>query len=160
MEFSQCCTEKRYCMDGEELLRAIVSIPSDTEDDSLRVLADLCKALSDRSLLFAEERLFPSICAEYEGLSPHDRKFAIPRRVYRVDVRAETVTDEAYGEAIRMTVSVTLRRKGRTEFSRSEVRLWAKYGKNPVFMMVNAQRKTKKDKDHQKTQENIHFVHK
>lgn len=157
MEFSKDCTQRRYCAEGEELLRAVVSIPTVPQDEPFRVISELCREINDRSLLFAEKTLFPSIRAEYEMLSPHDRKFAIPRRVYRVEITAETASDETYGEAIRMVLSVTLRRRGRTEFHTEEIRLWAKDKKQNAFFMVDTERN---GKCYRKTQKNIHFVHK
>lgn len=136
MEFPLVKTEKCYCSGGEELLRAVISMPEGLEGEEMREISRFLSEIGDRTLCFSENFLFPITVEEYEALSPHDRKFQIPRRVYRVTVTLEREQNEACGEILRTVLLVVLRRKGRNEFEQRIERIWSKHGKSGVYKMI------------------------
>lgn len=144
MGFSSECTQKRFLSDGVELLRAIVIVPTAEDGEGMQALFSFCDELKARSFAFAEDLLLPSLSEAYGRLSPHDQKFCVPKHVYRVEIAAETVTDGECGECIRMTLSVSLKKRGGTEFEVCETKLWAKCGKKGEFIMIRPRRNAKK----------------
>ncbi len=136
MEFQITSAEKRYCAGQEELLRTIVSMPTGFEGEEMRELFRFLTELAERSFAFSENILFPSIRAEYEALSPRDKKFAVPRRVYRVTVTVKRTKDAEYGEALRTELLVALRKRGRNEFETCVARSWVKSRRSGVYQMV------------------------
>lgn len=136
MEFPLVLTEKRYCSGGEELLRTVISMPEQLPAEEMRELSRFLSEIRERSLCFSEHILFPTVIKEYEALSPHDRKFQIPRRVYRVTVTLEREQSEAHGEILRTTLIVALRKRGRNEFEQRLKRIWAKDRRSGIYKML------------------------
>lgn len=148
MEFPLVKTEKRYSSGGEELLRTVLSMPNGLEGEEMRELLRFFSEISERTLCFSETILFPIAVEEYEALSPHDRKFQIPRRVYRVTVTLERAEGEGEGRILRTVLSVALRKRGRNEFEQRIERIWARCGKAGVYKMVS---ESKNDRELLKT---------
>lgn len=136
MEFPLVLTEKRYCSGGEELLRAVISMPNRLEGKEMTELSRFLSEIRERSLCFSEHILFPTVLKEYEALSPHDRKFQIPRRVYRVTVTLEREQNEGDGEILRSVLLVALRKRGRDEFTQRIERIWAKDRRSGIYKML------------------------
>ena len=144
MDFPLVKEEKRYCLGGEELLRAVITMPDGLNGEEMQGLTLFLSELSRRSLDYCEGQLFPIVQEEYETLSPHDRKFKPPRLVYRVTVTLICEEDKAYGEVLRMSLSVQLRRRGRNEFETQIERKFAKYGKKNVYQMIHVTKSDRK----------------
>ena len=128
--------EKCYCTGGEELLRTVLITPEGLGGEETAELSRLLGEIKARSLFFSEQVLLPAFKAEYDALSPRDKKFSVPRRVYRVTVTVERETSEIYGACLRTTLLVALRKRGRNEFETRVERLWAKNAKDGVYKMV------------------------
>ena len=148
MEFPLVKTEKRYSSGGEELLRTVLSTPNGLEGEEMRELSRFISEIKERTLCFSEHILFPIAVEEYEALSPHDRKFQIPRRVYRVTVALERAEGEGEAEReetiLRTVLLLALRRRGRNEFEQRIERIWARCGKAGVYKMVTESKKDRK----------------
>lgn len=136
--------QKRFCDNGAELLRVVLSLPkADGEggadvDARLSIFFAFYGEIENASLRFAEDRLFPSIKTEYAGLSPHDRKFHIPKRTYEVtasvtELPSENGSDDA-SSMLCVTLTAMLKRRGSIQFEAVETQYFAE--RNGVFLLV------------------------
>ena len=126
--------QRVYREGGRELLRAVFVSPVWGELPERARMAAFYGGLTERLAAFVEERLFPARLSELSEMPERMRKFSVPRRVFSVEIREQTV-----GEELLVTVTVSLLERGRELFRHAETQIWAKRAE--MYEMVPKKRK-------------------
>ena len=131
MELTVTPRRKRFCIDQTEILRVEQALPAaEGESDAYRVMDTLYREIAARSLRFAETVLLSYCREQYEALSEHDRKFCVPRRLFRV----EALLREEAPDCISVELCVTWRAGKATVFERRERQTWGM--REGVYRMI------------------------
>jgi hypothetical protein len=112
---------KRFAEGNTELLRTVITLPHPVPDEgSAEETETFYRDIGSHSLRFSEEQLLPILRKRYAALSPHDRKFHVPKYVYSVDAEPYDLSPVCF--SIRLTA--TLSRRGAVLFQSEETHTW------------------------------------